>query len=149
MSAAFVCSKPSEESQLTHSYSHFPTSTNAGPLFFSKLLLTRDMLEQMTQIVLNAYTLKHKYYKTDREFFKGRVKESCTGMECYVWVGTHSCTCPLPSSTTVHSRTTPEQDSLGEVIGNGEKKREEVPGLNGEQGTQTQLLAWAWGGQFL
>lgn len=45
MSAAFVCSKPSEESQLTDSYIHFPTSTNASPLFFTKLLLTRDMME--------------------------------------------------------------------------------------------------------
>lgn len=143
MSAAFVCSKPSEESQLTDSYSH---STNASPLFFTKLLLTRDMMEQMTQIVLNAYTFKHKYYKTDREFFKGRVKESCTGMGCYVWVGTHRHMSTALQHNCAHARTTPKQDSLGEVIRNGEKKREEVPGLNGEQGTQTQLLAWGWGG---
>lgn len=51
----------------------------------------------MIQIVLNAYTLKHKHYKTDREFFKSRSK-------CHVQVWGVTCAC-----TRAHIHSPPAQ----------------------------------------
>lgn len=84
----------------------------------------------MTQIILNAYVLKHKYYKTDKEFFK--VFKAGSNSQVQAWDGTcgwahtrvHMCACPPPSSTMYNPELPPNRTAQVRWLEMERRKRE-------------------------